>query len=596
MGLGSRLARWVPLVAAVVLVTSLATAVGPAPSRASAPAKATGEGLLLYADSTWTGTYSLISATGSTWQRGVRDLFRGGQVIDADFSPNGGSIAFLRTCATCEPAGWSQPSELRILTAGDRRDRLVWQGLSTTNSSRRIYADALAWSPDGSEIATFESPGIVAVDVTTGATRTILEEGDDIVIDRYGGLSWSADDEVAFVGSSPDCTSELCSRSDLYTVDVGAGTGPQLFGRYPGDDDPDDECAPEARWQEPSWSPDGQTLAAYVLVEQLACDDPDVVPSCSFDVVQAERAESAPTPLRAIAHRDDCYGDDGDTSYSDLMEPRWSDDGGRLLVAWNAYTHHGSPVGIVVDVDGPDQDVTTLGDLDPALVYQQLPLPFDWQPCPSGACVAWDEPVHGDRPGQAAVACGRTAFAWVGPHGAPLVPRGDRTCTFVLSNTVAHDLLRLAEGIDGLADPAADAVADQLASHAEDWVVDRLAAKLAATSPRWLRRAVPGDYTDSRQWYLPDDLSRVRLDESDGCIQLDIRVTGQNAVVRERVLGAGTPARTWRNARVDGRRTTVPVKLGLSCTDSGRAAALRGSAAWTRASQHHTLFRARWSG
>ncbi|WP_183099344.1 TolB family protein [Nocardioides pelophilus] len=588
-------ARLLSMTAAAVLMLSLGAAVGPSPSIAAEGEEATGDGLLLYADSTWTGTYSLISADGSTWQRGVRDLFRGGQVIDADFSPDGGSIAFLRTCATCEPSGWNQPSALRILASGDRRDRLVWQGVSLTDSSRMTYADALAWSPDGSEIATFEGPGIVAIDVATGAERTVLESG-DVVINTYAGLSWSADDEIAFVGSSPGCTNELCSRNDLYAVDAGAGSAPQLFGGYPGDDDPDDVCAPQARWSQPAWSPDGQTMAAYLRVERGDCPADPGARLCSLQLVRADRAESLPTTLRTLAGERDCFGDESSVFFSDLMEPRWSDDGTRVLTAWNAYLHYGFAVAYLVDPLGPDLDVATLGDLDPATLYEQLPLPFDWQPCPGGTCAAWEEPVHADRVAQTAVACGRTAFRWTGPRGDALVAKGDRTCTFVLSNNVAHDLLRLAAAADS-GDPLdpGDVVEAQLASHAEDWVIDRLAARMASTSPRWLRRAIGVDVSDSRQWYLPG-VSRLRLDENNGCIQFDVRITGENEVVRERVLKSGTPARTWRTQRVNGRRTTVPVRLGLVCNERGGAESKRPSSAWTPASQDRTLFRARWNG
>lgn len=593
---------WIaPMSAVAVLVCSLLTVAVPTASTAAAATEANDEGLFLYADSTWTGTYSLISADGSTWQRGARDLFQGGKVLDADFSPDGRSIAFLRTCPSCDPVDGRVPNDIRVLTVGASYDRLV---------SRGSYYGSLAWSPDGSRIAAFGDGGIVAVEADTGAKQTLLRRDDGVVIHSSRGMSWSVNEEIAFVADLPDCTSEVCSRNDLYTIDVVAGSGPRPFGRYP-DDDAAGPCAPEADWTQPAWSPDGLSIAAYVGLEQPGCDGGDDV--CDGLLVRAERAESVPTTLRVI-DGGYCYDERG--YVGDLIEPRWSDDGARLLAGWIAHYYDDHPSAVIVDTaGGPSTPVTTLGDLDP--VADDAPLPFDWQPCPGGTCVAWPEPTRDDRIAQITVTCGRAAFGWTTRQRERLIAKGERVCSILLSNVVAHDLLRLTEGAErplpevfGLlvtdqigphrhshqTDPVAEPVQAQLDSYAEDWAIDRMAVKLATTSPGWLRRAFRVETYDVSPGTLSRYWSAEPVREGVSCLQFDMRLVGAQQLVRARVVESGAAGLTYRKRRIDGRRTTVPVRLGLNCGPRGYAVEPTPSKAWTRPTQDHMKFRGRWDG
>ncbi len=172
---------------------------------------------------------------------GTRTLFEGGQYIFCPaWSPAGDRVALIRRKEPPQTIFWTYSIVIFSREGVE---------VETVLDDKRIGQTALAWSPDGTEIAyncwvgplgdetDFE---MCAVNVETGAVRMITPTGDGIAAD--GQYSWSRDGrEIAFTaGRTKACGTNgtsTCYLYDIGVVDARGGT-PQLltsdnWSRYP---------------------------------------------------------------------------------------------------------------------------------------------------------------------------------------------------------------------------------------------------------------------------------------------------------------------------------------------------------------------------
>lgn len=140
---------------------------------------------------------------------------------------------------------WSPDGTQIAYTSGpvDEDIMAIFVQSVTDTESRRISGDLTAvdptWSPDGTEIAFYRPGGFFALDVQTGAERSLLT-----ALTAGGSPVWSPDGASLLFHAWLDGD----NTSDIYRLDLESGQVTQLIN--------------ENTWQDiVTWSPDGNYIA-----------------------------------------------------------------------------------------------------------------------------------------------------------------------------------------------------------------------------------------------------------------------------------------------------------------------------------------------
>ncbi len=223
----------------------------------------------------------------------------GGEIMDADWSPDGSRVALVWTCeGACRPT----PDRYGLYVA----DRSTGEMVRIANG---LSIDAVDWSADGSRIAYLTGGSIIIVDP---------DGTDPVQLTNHPGLegdslSWSPDGTQIAVGDG---------MGGVYVVHVD-GSAPQLL-------------AEDARF--PAWSPDGSTIAVRI--------------DCKLVLMPADGgAATATIDLSALAGgtRSRRCGDN--SMLAPTPKPVWSPDGSSLVIPVSANAI------AVVRADGSDPTV-----------------------------------------------------------------------------------------------------------------------------------------------------------------------------------------------------------------------------------------------
>ena len=350
--------------------------------------------------------------------------YRGPSAYDiAKFSPDGGSVVTPVCAPSADCTGSDEVWTLEITSAVNDQPTQV--------GALPVYPSDLAWSPDGTQIAAlllvptsdFLQPDyrIVRIAVGSGVMTTVLADSSDAgtnstfdIVDA--GISWGPDGRIAFIGTK-SVNGDL-GVEDIFTVPSTGGTPTRYNGKFPDDDVYHDfgdtycEGTLLVGYYAPAWSPDGSSIAARMILNdgRATCDDQGTNYNCDVRSQLVEVTPGATTPTVLVNLPEDTYEFDPEnpdrclqafTSYRSWEpEPVWSLDGVHLMYGFgpaNSYTaNDGVSVGIV--------DTSTLVVTTPVTMADKLTNPDeayyghfykDWQPCPTGTCVLWDEPEHG---------------------------------------------------------------------------------------------------------------------------------------------------------------------------------------------------------
>ncbi|MFI9823347.1 hypothetical protein ACIHFC_23195 [Streptomyces sp. NPDC052013] len=137
------------------------------------------------------------------------------------FSPDGRTIAFVRTTAYPTEDGYEYGTDLHVLDTVTREERQV-------TTRRDISSTAPDWSPDGTRLVYATQYGLHSVDVTTGAT-TELSGGWQVPLSGFRNPVYSPDGgRIAF--QAYDGTTE---GTRVYTVEAGDGGDLELLTDRP---------------------------------------------------------------------------------------------------------------------------------------------------------------------------------------------------------------------------------------------------------------------------------------------------------------------------------------------------------------------------
>lgn len=318
---------------------------------------------------------------------------------NAKFSPDGASIATTACLDPCEEdSGW----ELVITRASAGTPRHVGRFPG--------YPLALAWSPDGTAVAAlvgilqsfdgapplyeiYRTP--VATGVVTRVLGTTQSDSTGLLELEGSGLSWGPTDEIAFIAGSGGRTYRY---ADLYTVPADGGA-PALYNTSVPDDAGYCSGALEETLFNPSWSPDGSSIAVRSTTRdgRVRCDGQSNDVCSSDQLLDVTRGAARPTVLVDLSSGyPGCGG--VPSAYPWEPGPVWSLDGDRVLFG---HGPGGPSDGVDMRiVDVPTSTVTspvTMADTVAAGDPQHGALTYgmDWQPCPTGTCVRWDASAPG---------------------------------------------------------------------------------------------------------------------------------------------------------------------------------------------------------
>lgn len=258
-----------------------------------------------------------------------------------------------------------------------------------------FVATAVAWSPDGSTVAALgevftpedNDVRIYLVPVDGSPVTQVYSDTRLLRISKFAGLSWRAtDDTLAFIATEffdeDGGFARFENTDQVWTVPAAGLATPTRFTGRPACQG----CASFPWYRQPTWSPDGTTLAVSVGGPPSDLGDP--APATVGFLTQG--ALSA-TPLRSAAVED---------------QLAWSGDGSML-----AYGVH--------DTSGDGYDETEVIDAGTGVRLQLVAgvvAPFvDWLPCPGGTCPVWQDvfvppvptlTIHGRARGEKVVATG----------------------------------------------------------------------------------------------------------------------------------------------------------------------------------------------
>lgn len=284
------------------------------------------------------------------------------------FSPSGAMIASVRP----SPTRWCQTGVIQIHRA---------HGRTTTLPALPGRIEGLTWSPDGRHLAALiasedlNGSGLrneIYVFGVDGSGRRLLYSGDGGAGSPTRDLAWSPDgSRIAFVGSS---RTTRTNADQIYTIPAAGGTpSPYNVSLH------DPACADQSAtcrvlsFSNPRWSPDGATMLVNVTDAQrnpLFGSE-----SATASVATITEGESEPHVVRAISART------SDAWYGDVHPSLWSADGSAVVSpevshvgAWGAGTRI-----TAVRTDLASGKSVPVGS----------GVAYDWQPCPTGTCVAW---------------------------------------------------------------------------------------------------------------------------------------------------------------------------------------------------------------
>ncbi|PJN05525.1 hypothetical protein CG723_44210 [Streptomyces sp. CB01635] len=133
------------------------------------------------------------------------------------FSPDGQSIAFVRTTTYETDDGWEYGRDVWVMDIATRQVRQI----STARNARSTPVD---WSPDGQRIVYVTENGLNAVDVATGAA-TELKSSWTTPLSSVQGPVFSPDGtQIAF-----SATDDFDSAQSTYVVDAADGKNLQVL-------------------------------------------------------------------------------------------------------------------------------------------------------------------------------------------------------------------------------------------------------------------------------------------------------------------------------------------------------------------------------
>jgi TolB protein len=137
------------------------------------------------------------------------------------FSPDGRTIAFVRTTAYPTEDSYEYGTDIHLLDTVTREERRLTTG-------RDISSTPVDWSPDGSTLVYVTRYGLHSVDVATGATTDL--HGDwQVPLSGFRNPVYSPDGRrIAF--QAYDYTT---GAESVYAVDAGGGGNPALLTDHP---------------------------------------------------------------------------------------------------------------------------------------------------------------------------------------------------------------------------------------------------------------------------------------------------------------------------------------------------------------------------
>jgi hypothetical protein len=323
------------LTAALLVAASLAAPT--APAGAALPAT---NGPLLHGD-------RLIAADGT------QHTFKSPGTTTMEFSPDGGRIA-----------GVTLGNVVKIWSA---------DGTSTNLVTLPQTVRDVTWSSDGASVAALTGdPGnsphsIYVVPLATGAPALAYTDVTEQRINLDDGISWQpGGTKILFTASMPfDAGDPFASKTQqLFTVPSTGGSSTQLW--VP----PSLSTDPQYRFGFPQWAPDGNRLAVWVQEDGV---DVGGAYEDRYLSIMTASAPAIPASLRDVA-----------VAHPGFSGPHWSVDGTAVLFSDVPAGPGPAPATVIAASNGAPLGTYAYGG--------QL---TDWQPCPSGTCVAWG--MHHER-------------------------------------------------------------------------------------------------------------------------------------------------------------------------------------------------------
>lgn len=299
----------------------------------------------------------------------------GGDLVDLDFntggssavefSPDGALIAVSTT--SCVDPNCTTTQSVVTVHGND--------GTSTKLQAVSGPIWDLTWSADQSQIAVLLydndfNGDIWRIPLDGSAPSRILGSTDSFRVE-IDGIDWSPTAEtISFIGTplEDDGSSLAINTDQIYTVGSEGTARTKYSVQLP-------ECADGTcrliSYAEPTFSPDGTQVAAYVV------DETDTIETVTIREYLG-RLGPGQYPTQVTGFRTLTNPD----NYSLLRRnhPVWSTDGTQVLYS-RANTEDAEPTARIVTTTG-----TPVGNLTGADY-------LDWQPCPTGTCASWNDDV-----------------------------------------------------------------------------------------------------------------------------------------------------------------------------------------------------------
>jgi len=250
----------------------------------------------------------------------------------------------------------------------------VWSADGTSKDVATLAQTVkdVTWSSDGTMLAALTGDegnhphSIVVLPAAGGAASPVYTDTSDSRINLESGISWQpGGTKVLFTANLPfdPGMANASIVQQLFTVQTSGGSPTQVW--VP----PAAATDPVFRFGSPEGAPDGSHFAVYVQ------ENGTVPTPYQHDYLSIMSATSPSTPasLRAV-----------NTNPPIFAGPHWSTDGSALLFGDVPAGPGPAPVTVIAAAGG--------GLLGTYAYGGQF---SDWQPCPTGSCVAWG--LHAPR-------------------------------------------------------------------------------------------------------------------------------------------------------------------------------------------------------